>query len=748
MKKQFLTIFLCSTLAMLKAQYHPPKLSAAAKQFLWKLNRVSDNELPVYPEFVYHKDASQQLYISAFIKTDDSFQAEALTSLGVKVNTNAGNILTVKVPLQNFKNFAAVQGISYIDMDAPVALNLDSARSATRTDSVHAGINLPHPYSGKNVVVGIIDAGFDYTHPAFYDTSYDGYRVKRVWEQKTVGTPPAGFTYGAEYADSASIHAKRYDVNDGSHGTHVAGIAAGSGYGGDSTHAQYRGMAYNSELVFVAISPALDYWLTSGMADMLDGVNYIYSYAQSVSKPAIANLSWGGPLGPHDGLGLFSEAMDNLAGPGRLFTISAGNNGTRKIHLQKTFSQNDVSLNTFLTFNTSLPERVNRVDIWGDSSKAFSIKFILYNNNTRTDSSVQYGLDDLTHGIVLKGSDGDSCFITLTSSSEEYNGKPHMLLDVRCNTANRLCINLVATEGTVHMWQGYVLRHTGYYASFSKFNYSWAEEGDNSFQVSDMASTRSAITVGAYNSKVAFKNFSGQTTNYNGYTLGQIASFSSRGPTADGRTKPDITGPGMALASAVSSFDSSFMTAGADFNLVTSKFTSPRNGQEYSFAMLQGTSMSSPAVGGIAALLLEANLSLTPQQVKDILFSTAIKDTHTGSIPAEGSNTWGFGKVNAYAAIQEALEYSGIYHDENSLSCLLYPNPGNGVYSLQYTSEHAGTLQLKLMNAAGSVVWSHLWYLPAGISTRQIDANHLAKGLYLLELRADDKVSVIKIFKY
>ncbi|MBK8659377.1 MAG: S8 family serine peptidase [Bacteroidetes bacterium] len=60
--------------------------------------------------------------------------------------------------------------------------------------------------------------------------------------------------------------------------------------------------------------------------------------------------------------------------------------------------------------------------------------------------------------------------------------------------------------------------------------------------------------------------------------------------------------------------------------------------------MLQGTSMSSPAVGGIIALLLEANLSLTPQQVKDILATTAIVDSSTGIIPAQGSLPWGYGK--------------------------------------------------------------------------------------------------------
>lgn len=741
----FAFVLLISTFA--NAQSVLPKLSAATHQYLWRMKNEKTERAYVYPGYVYRHDAAQQLYISTFLKVTDGFSADALQPLGVKINTRAGNIWTAQVPVENFEALTQLSGIACIDMDAPVAFHLDSARAATRVDSVHSGIALPQPYTGKNVVVGIIDAGFDYTHPAFYDTAYNTYRVKKVWEQKTTGTPPSGFSYGAEYADSASIHAKGYDVNDGSHGTHVAGIAAGSGYGANSTHAQYRGMAYNSDLVFVAISPTLDYWLTSGMADMLDGVQYIYNYAQSVSKPAIANLSWGGPLGPHDGTGLFSQALDNLSGPGKLFTISAGNNGTGKIHLQKTFSPTDISVNTFLTFNTSLPSKTNRVDIWGDSSKAFFIKFILYNNNTRTDSTVQFGLDDLTHGITLRGSDGDTCFITLSSASVEFNGKPHMLLDVFSKTTNRLCINLVATEGTVHMWQGYVLRHSGYYASFSKYNYSWAVEGDLVMQVSDMASTQSAITVGAYNSKVFFKNISGQNINYSGNVVGRIASFSSHGPTADGRTKPDITGPGMALASSVSAADSGFMQGGVDYNLVSSAFVSPKNGQTYAYAMLQGTSMSSPAVGGIVALLLEANPSLTPQQVKDILAATAIVDSSTGTIPAQGSTTWGFGKANAYAAIKKALETSGIFHETASIECMAYPNPGSGAYTLQYLSEANEIAYLSVFNMLGELLQQSKAESHAGIHRQTIDLSNQPAGTYIVKLQQGAKEGTIRIVK-
>ncbi|MBK8658652.1 MAG: S8 family serine peptidase [Bacteroidetes bacterium] len=345
--KNFLIAFALFGVYSISAQPTSPRLSAAAHQYLWRMKNEPAERNWVYPGYVYRKDNMQQIYISTFLKVEDGFSEDALQALGVQVNTRAGNIWTAQVPVERFQELTQLSGLRYIDMDAPVALHLDSARAATHVDSVHEGVALPQAYTGKNVVVGIIDAGFDYTHPAFYDTAYNQYRVKRVWEQKTSGIPPAGFSYGAEYTDSASIHAKGYDVNDGSHGTHVAGIAGGSGYGGDSTHAEYRGMAYSSDLVFVAISPTLDYWLTSGMADMLDGVQYIYNYAQSVSKPAIANLSWGGPLGPHDGTGLFSQAMDNLSGPGKYLRYRPVTMGL-KIHLQKTFSPSDISVNTFL----------------------------------------------------------------------------------------------------------------------------------------------------------------------------------------------------------------------------------------------------------------------------------------------------------------------------------------------------------------------------------------------------------------
>src|SRR5690606_10063117 len=124
---------------------------------------------------------------------------------------------------------------------------------ATRVDSVHAGLGaLPSQFHGKDVVVGIIDAGYDYRHPALFDTTGAAYRVKRIWEQVVTGTPPTGFTYGNEIADSLSMWIAGSDMPI-SHGAHVSGIAAGSGYGSVGNN-QYRGIADAADIVLVGIT--------------------------------------------------------------------------------------------------------------------------------------------------------------------------------------------------------------------------------------------------------------------------------------------------------------------------------------------------------------------------------------------------------------------------------------------------------------------------------------------------------------
>ena len=744
-------LFLFVSLGHVLAQpivYPLPKLSAGTRQFLWKMERQQDVAKTTLPEYVYHQDGAGKLYVNALLKIFPGFDDKALANAGVHIGTRAGLIRTAHIPVEKAKEIARWRGIQCIEMDQPMAPELDSARRRTRVDSIHKGLGLSQAYSGQNVVVGIIDAGFDYTHPTLFDTAYQRYRVRRVWEEKnTSGLPPAGFSYGTEWSDSAAIIAKGHDITDGTHGTHVAGIAAGSGWG-STNQTRFRGMAFGSEMVLVAIYPTAAYWLNTGMADMLDGINYTFNYAQSVGKPAVANLSWGCPLGPRDGNSLFSQACDNLTGPGKIFVLSGGNNGQNKIHIKKSFTPTDTALNTCLTFSTSLPQKINQVDVWGDSAQSFCMFFSLYNANSLVTTSQKICLTDTTQLIKLVGTNGDTCFITATAVASEFNGKPHMLLQFLSEVTDRICITVKATAGTVHMWQGIVVKTSGYYGTFTRYSYPWAAEGDVQLTCGDLVSTRSALAVAAYNTKVGFTNVSGQSLSYSGYVRGRIALFSSIGPTADGRTKPNIAGPGLALASSVSSADSAYKPGGDDYSSVVANFVSPRNGNTYSYAMAAGTSMSSPAVSGIVAMLLEANPQLTPQNLMQLLAQTAIVDANTGTIPTGGSNVWGYGKINAYRALKSLLAQTGVVHlaaDQDHV--LVYPNPGDGHYLVEWLGTKTEEVQLEVYDFTGRRVHKQSWMALEGSRIEPLILTQLPTGTYLVSIGTGQKKTSVRIVR-
>jgi subtilisin family serine protease len=102
--------------------------------------------------------------------------------------------------------------------------------------------------------------------------------------------------------------------------------------------------------------------------------------------------------------------------------------------------------------------------------------------------------------------------------------------------------------------------------------------------------------------------------------------FSSRGPTSDGRAKPELVAPG-------------------------ENINGPLPGGEYSSDFYgDGTSFAAPHVAGVAALLLQANSSLTPSQVREALLHTAKKIQIDGqNLP---QNTQGAGFLDAEGSVQ------------------------------------------------------------------------------------------------
>lgn len=706
------------------------------------LRELEEHPAALPKNYVY-RQVGGSVYVAAFLQVTKEFRSSSLQNIGVLPGTRAGSILTVSIPAKKVATVAGITGVLYLQLDEPVHPNLDVVRSLTRVDTVHDGLGgLSQPYHGDGVIVGIIDAGFDYRHPSLFDSTGTRYRVKKVWEQTSTGTPPTGYGYGHEMTDSSTMWSKGYDMFF-SHGTHVAGIAAGSGFGSPNNRL-YKGMADAADLVFVSITPPDTDWTSTGMTSIVDGMNYIYNYAALAGKPAIVNLSWGCTIGAHDGRSLFSQACDNLTGPGRIFAISAGNNGGNNVHLKKTFSATDTLLKSFVNFSTALSVKQTWVDIWGDSAKNFCVQLLLYNGSTVADSTGYICLDNQLHSVQQIGSNYDTFFARVVTASQEMNGKPRIFIELKNQRPESVMIRVKAQDGTVNLWTGFVQNTTGYYGSFAANGVAGAVNGDYAMTVGDMASTRSALAVGAYVSKTAYQNANGQNITVTFASAnGGLASFSSRGPSADGRIKPDITAPGMVIASGINSYDPEY--AGGAQSSVVYNWNDPGNGRTYSYAMLMGTSMSSPVAAGIVALMLQANPTLTPQLVRDALAQTALQDSKTGAIPAGGNNNWGAGKINALAAVKRAMTITGIPETPmQNADFDIFPNPASHQTTVYYPgSSHSETL-LTVTDMAGRIVHqSSLSGRPENFRLT-LNIEGWTKGMYLLSLRRTNLPTLTK----
>lgn len=736
----------CITMATFAQQQDKPGLSPLTRKYLKDIQSASADQ-----SFLFKKTEDGRLYTSALIKVSDAAKADAgLRSLGIAIGTKAGNVWTVRVPADQIVAFTSLPGIAYIQLDEPVKPALNIVRQFTGVDSVHKAINLSTHYNGKDVVVGVIDFGFDYNHPVFYDTLGARYRIKRVWELNGTGTPPAGYTYGNELTDSMAIKAKGTDNTKQTHGTSVAGIAAGSGYG-SAQNSRYRGMAYEADLVLVGVrrDSIEQQWMEGSFSDFIDGINYIFNYAASVGKPAVVNISWGSQSGPHDGSTLFNEACDNLTGSGKIVVMSAGNEGEEKIHLAKTFTPTDSTIYTFLDFVPDLYKRT-WIDAWGDAGKTFCAQATLYKNGVAGNTTGYVCINNQLETQYLIGENGiDTCIVEFISSDAEFNGRPRMTVTIYNKAADSVGISFKATDGHIDMWNEYY--YYGYTNSFlSDFNnhgYTWAETGNTTSTVSDMGSGKQVLLIGAYASKVSWKDINKFSHSYGGYAeTGKMVPFSSHGPMLDGRIKPDIAAPGLTMATAVSSYATDYTPTGAKSTYVVTEYTEPVTSKKYYFSEFIGTSASGPVASGIVALMLQADPYMFPFHVRDILAQTAIQDALTGTLPPQGDNTWGHGKINAYGAVKMAIQTAGLYQFAGKKpDCALYPNPNKGLFTIDYDTDKQENINIEIYNITGKLIASKQLKSYAGNNQYELQPDALAPGLYIVKLSSDEGKASIKM---
>jgi len=645
----------------------------------------------------------------------DQLDEQRLKDLGVRINSRLEDLVTLRFPVERFSELVNVPGLRYMDTGFGLSPELEHALRDTRADSVQAGLGgLPQAYTGEGVVIAIIDWGFDYTHPVFRDTSFTELRLTKAWDQnKNAGPAPQGYDFGTEYAGQAALLAAQQDTlyvfGPSSHGTHVGGIAGGNGAG--SVH---RGIAPDAELLFVS--------LRRDAAGFIDAITWIRNHAESVGKPFVVNMSFGSHMGPHDGTLFENVAMDQMAGPGRVFVGSGGNNGTGNFHLDHTFASPEDTLRTVVNFGSSTGHWGQAVAIWGEPDAAFSmaLRFTDNANNLRYETDYYHTADSplLTDTLVL--APGDTIIIRLAGEEASMlNNKPNMVLQVRRTSTTKVILQVAAEAGQVHLWNVQRLgnRFTNWGVAFGN-NYPGARAGDNLYALGEPAGVgQSVITVGSHRAE--------QQGLGGNIIYGTRSSYSSRGPTVDGRIKPDISGPGEAVRSSVNSFDP------ANSNPA---FTVEVDGTLFPFATYSGTSMSAPAVTGVVALMLQANPWLSAEQVKDIIKETARLDSRTGAIGPEGSLDWGWGKVDALAAVLAAATFVSTPEIQAEPDGVLaYPNPTDG----QLWVEGMDPREVRMYSTNGALVLERSIQQGGGRLSLNLEGFH--PGVYLLEMKAESR---------
>ena len=711
MSKQIIITALCLLFGIAQAQN---KCGLETKIFSMQVGK--DKSLQALENNDYIKKFStiaerNILYVSMVAKVSSNFNPEELAVYGIRLGSKIGNIITLQVPIDRFDVLEANPDILQYDVARSVYPLLKDSRFDTRADSVQQGIDLPQGYSGKNVLIGITDWGFDYTNPNFYDSTRRVYRIYKVWDQfKLSGPAPAGFGYGTELANKEALLEAQCDTPGvyeySVHGTHVAGIAGGTGCG-----TNYKGIAPDANFMFVSFR--------LNEASALDAFAWLKNQAKEAGKRLVVNMSWGMySFGANDGTSLMSQAINAYADSGVVFVSSAGNNGDVNFHLMKVFDSLPDTLRSIVGFSGDVGEGISS---WGSVGGNFKIRLAFGKNDSiyattpfyETNQSVFYsdtsliiGMDTVRYNIAME-------------SSNINNGRPYAFLNI-AKSDYKVHLFVTASRGdTVHLWN--VFNKEGHAGNtgvvFKSDNLLGYSNGDRYYGLSEPTIADKCITVAAHKAD----QIRARDTMY---IQGNIATFSSYGPTLTNSKKPEISAPGINVVSSINSYTNDAMTS------VTSVVY---RGRFYPFVALSGTSMASPTVAGVVALMLEANPGLSVDQVRDIIISTARNDNMTGHLADSCSIRWGYGKIDAYAAVKKALETVSIHHPETCFGKIqVYPNPAKGTVSVY--GGNVGEQQVSVYDINGRLL------INKKINDNRVDVSALSPGLYVIRV-VSDKVS-------
>lgn len=297
-----LSVSLSSILESRK-QHQQPIFAARSTGFL------SDTQTPTLPQDL--------VAVSIKVNSNSSFeQSQPDLSEEENLELIGGAYYSGRLSVSTLQELANNQYIERIETKKTYTPKLDEASAdigliASGTRAVTE--------TGNNVYIGIVDSGFDLSHPMFRDSN-GNLRVVALLDQTVPGNP----VYNTATLQNQWAAGSQPGRDTNGHGTHVATIAAGSKFG------QYEGIAPNAKFLLVK----------TDFINVDRAVSWIYQ--QAGSNPCVANLSLGGHFGSHDGTSNAERLYDALVGQGKILVVSAGNERNDSLHLNGLFVPNQM----------------------------------------------------------------------------------------------------------------------------------------------------------------------------------------------------------------------------------------------------------------------------------------------------------------------------------------------------------------------------------------------------------------------
>jgi len=680
------------------------------------------------------KKIGQENWIDVFIHCSAPNDLDGRDAIRVRSQTDSMSIAWVR--LDQIETVASLPSVSYIKAASLCKPLLDESIPNIQVDRVRNG-ELGIAYTGKNVLVGIVDYGIDWSNPDFQDEVGNS-RILYLWDQTEISfQAPNGVVYTQEEITKeirgiTTNHVLATDITG--HGTHVAGIAAGNGRatGNDQLPNKYKGVAPEADLIVVKVGH-------SGFVhdtNISEGIDYILQKADELNRPVVINLSIGQQKGPHDGTSSFEKYIDQLMGDaGQILVVAAGNERNAPIHFKHDFqSENEIFEVAFVVDCVQESQfDYADFDIWYPDTVQLSVSM-----RTPTDSI--YGPIASTESYDWETDDGA---ITIDNASGgPYSGNKDMNCWVRVSdtqSSGGFTDNLYPGTWTI-VFQGQPGGRVDGWL-FEASSSSWlSSQVDTTTLIAEPGNARFCLTVGSHVSRNEWPSLAADPWRMTHITVGALSDFSSAGPTRPNsinpqpRQKPEVTAPGEYILSS--------MTRDMDISVSNHHWVAS---DSVHWAQC-GTSMAAPHMTGVVALLLEAQNNLTIFQIRNLI----IQSQFTGD--ATWDLAWGFGKLDGYQMLNVLTSVSS----EKSIlptTPLLkpnYPNPFNSQTNIPYqVSGNQGapvSVSLCIYNVKGELIQQLVKTdrLPGNYSTRWDGANrsgqNVASGVYFCVLKIEDNI--------